>query len=147
MKRERIKDVFEDPTVIPSCQYILNTHVSSETGYAPFELLFGTSDKIYTNLLSKCDDNNISHVLLQRLNVNLQILKDASKKYQQSLLEKRFKDQYESKQNKYQPGDLVLFDAGPKPHPKMAARFKGPFEVVHQYRNDVDCRDLISGAV
>jgi hypothetical protein len=47
-----IRDVFDDSTVIPFLQYILNTHVSSETGFSPFELTFGSPDKIYGDLLN-----------------------------------------------------------------------------------------------
>jgi hypothetical protein len=50
-------------------------------------------------------------------------------------------------QNKFQEGDLVLYDAGPKPHPKMASRHKGPYEVVRQNKNDVQVRDIVTGVV
>jgi hypothetical protein len=46
-----IRDVFDDPTVIPSVQYILNSHVSAETGFSPFELAFRSVDKVYGDLL------------------------------------------------------------------------------------------------
>jgi hypothetical protein len=48
-------------------------------------------------------------------------------------------------QNRFQEGDLVLFDAGPKSHPKMASRHEGPYEVVRQSKNDVQARDLVTG--
>ena len=143
---ERITDVFDDPTIIPSVQYILNSFVSSETGYTPFELMFGSTSVIYSKLLDKCKSNP-ANIMLQKLNENLQTLHQISKEYQDKLVIDRHKDQSEQEQNSYQPNDLVLFDAGPKPSPKLAARYKGPFEVVHQYKNDVDCRDLITGAV
>jgi hypothetical protein len=42
---------------------------------------------------------------------------------------------------------VVLFDAEPKPHPKMASRHKGPYKVVRQHKNDIQVRDLVTGVV
>jgi hypothetical protein len=61
-----IRDVFDDPTVIPSVQYILNTHVSSETGFSPFELTFGSSDKIYGDLLKDCSGRPVHTLQAER---------------------------------------------------------------------------------
>ena len=63
------------------------------------------------------------------------------------LIEERRGDQCEISLNRFQAGDLVLFDAGPKPKPKLSSRFRGPFEVIAHERNDVEVRDLIDGAV
>lgn len=61
-------------------------------------------------------------------------------------MRKRFPD--ESKvPNKYQSGDIVFFDSGSKPNPKMSARHKGPLEVVRQYKNDIQVRDLSTGII
>ena len=49
--------------------------------------------------------------------------------------------------NMYQPGDYVLFDAGPKVIPKMSTRMKGPFKVVQQFKNDVQVRNLVTDAI
>jgi hypothetical protein len=145
---ERIKDIFEDPTVIPSIQYILNTMPSSETGgYTPFEMVFGSQDVIYKDLLANSEACDISHVLLEKLNKNLLIIRDASTKFQQGLIQTRIGDQDLKKQNQYQAGDFVMFDKGPKVHPKMSCRYKGPHEVVSQYKNDVSSRNLITGAI
>jgi len=52
-------------------------------------------------------------------------------------------------QNQFQKGDYVFLQLNPdnflpsKLHPK----FKGPYEVIYQYKNDVECRDLINGTV
>ena len=142
----RIQDIFDDVTKIPSVQYILNDHVSSETGFTPFELVFGSVDAVYKDLLKDCEGEP-SHMLLKQLNENLTVLREASKKFQDQLVEERASQARLMPQNMYAPGDFVLFDAGPKPHPKLACRHKGPMQVVHQYKNDVDCRNLISGAI
>jgi hypothetical protein len=144
---DRIKDIYDDPNTIPSVQYILNTLESSETGYfTPFELTFGSQDKVYSNLLSN-KDVEPSHALLKNLNENLKVIRQVSREYQQTLVESREGKLDQIKQNKYQPGDLVMFDKGSKVHPKMSTRYKGPHEVVNQYKNDVSCRNLITGAI
>jgi hypothetical protein len=40
-----------------------------------------------------------------------------------------------------------MFDTGSKPVPKMSTRYKGPHEVVHHTANDVQCRNLVTGAI
>jgi hypothetical protein len=144
---KRISDVFEDPTFVLSVQYILNTHVSDETGQTPFELTFGTQDVLYQKLLSDVKGDP-AHLLLKRLNDNLVLLRDVSREYQELLVKEReSKGIIPARQNKYQPGDFVMFDAGSKPNPKMSCRMKGPFEVVRQYKNDVFIRNLVTGGM
>jgi hypothetical protein len=145
----RISNVFDDPTVIPSVQYILNTHVSDETSRTPFEMTFGSQDVIYKDLLvGKGNSEDPSHLLLRRLNDNLALIRQLSAEYQKSLVDSRAAKGISSQeQNQFQPGDFVMFDAGAKPHPKMASRMKGPFEVVRQYKNDVLIRNLITGGL
>jgi hypothetical protein len=141
---DRVPDIFENPTIIPSCQHILNTHESSETGFSPFELTFGSDDKAYANVL-RHDDPGISHTLLVNLNDNLRLLRKVSTEYQNNLVVKRA-DKPEDN-NVYQPGDFVMLYKGPKPHPKMATRYLGPHEVIVHQQNDVQVRDILTGAV
>jgi len=144
---QRVTDVFEDPTMVPSAQYIINSLISSETSLSPFEITFGTQSLIYEELL-KNHDLEPTHLLLKRLNENLATLRAASKDYQDQLVKKRAaKGPTEHTQNRYQPGDYVTFDAGPKPNPKLSTRLKGPYRVEHQTKNDVHCRHLITDAI
>ena len=118
------KDVFDDPTWIPTVQHILNTEVSAETGFSPFELTFGSHAKIYEEI-GKVGLPNNPHTRLTVLNSNLEQLRRASKEYQDKL--KRdcaSKGVPAHKQNVYQPGDFVLFDKGAKVHPKMSHRYE-----------------------
>ena len=142
-----IGDVYGDPTVLPSVQYTLNDHLSSETGdFCPFEMTFGSDDVVYKDLLKDCKVDP-EHVLLRKLNDNLKSIRAASKAHVIKLISERAKGQDVTKQNKYQPGDFVLFDRGPKYFPKMSTRLKGPFEVIQQFKNDVQVRNVITGAI
>ena len=63
-------------------------------------------------------------------------------KFQQELVKERVKDTPEETQNKYQPGDFVLFQRDsevPRPS-KLASPYTGPYEVIQQLKNDVECR-------
>jgi hypothetical protein len=145
----RVKDVFDDVTIIPSVQSIMNSKVSTETNHTPFELTFGSQDTLYSSLLRKAssiDDVEITHVLLQRLNSNLRVLRAASSAYQSGLIEDRLQRNRNTPQNQFQKGDYVTYDAG-RPMPKLSCRYKGPYSVEAQYKNDVTCRNLITDAL
>ena len=144
---KRIEDIYDDPLIIPSIQYMLNSHRSSESAYSAFELTFGTQDVLYTDLLKGADTFSLQQKLLQRLVSNIASLQEASTKYQRSLDKERVDSQDLSKQNMYQTGDYVLFDTGTKPNPKMSSRHRGPFCVIAQVKNDVQVRNLITDAI
>jgi hypothetical protein len=48
-------------------------------------------------------------------------------------------------QTSFQVGDFVFFRLHQPPE-KLDARLAGPYEVLSQYRNDVTCKDLVTGA-
>ena len=142
------RDIFKDPTWIPSAQLILNSEKSSETGVEPFSLMFGTLETNYGSWTHSDKIGKHHHEYVQTLNTNLKELRDISRKYQLDLINERAEVNPDpEKQNQFQPGDLVMYYAGPKPHPKMAATFLGPYEVIKQYKNDVTVKNLIDGSV
>jgi hypothetical protein len=147
---ERIKDIFADPMLLPAIQYILNSEQHSETGFSPFELMFGTDDKEYFSFPPSTDAvANVEHYsrFVANLNANLQLLRQISLEYQTKLAKKRISETPLHEQNTYQPGDYVLFDMGPKPFPKLHYRYKGPYEVIQHVHNSVTCRHLVLGFV
>jgi len=132
--------------MIPAVQFILNDEVSSETGFRPFELMFGSNDTNYTKVpMGNLPDQ--ANEYLVRLNYNLEIVRQISTEYQQKLTKERIDITPEDKQNKYQKGDFVLFDKGVKPHPKLSPRYAGPYEVIVQVKNDVTVIHVIMGNV
>ena len=145
---KRIDDIFADPLVIPSIQYTLNSHNTMENGgYTAFTLTFGDENEIYTKALGGITGSVPNHSFLRRLTEHLRTIRTIAADNQRTLIEERRDDQCEISLNRFQAGDLVLFDAGPKPKPKLSSRFRGPFEVIAHERNDVEVRDLIDGAV
>ena len=65
------------------------------------------------------------------------------------LVKERVKNTSEESQNKYQPGDFVLFQCDPAvPRPsKLASPYTGPYEVIQQLTNDVECRHVVMGNI
>ena len=106
-----VEDIFADPTFLASVQYFLNSEVHSETGYSPFELTFGSSDKNYWSELPNHGHSTSSHSeFLSHLNKNLNFIRDASADYQKQLILERTSKILFSTQNIYQKGDFVLFE-------------------------------------
>jgi hypothetical protein len=146
---EKIKNQWSSPTVLPLIQFFLNSTHSSETGVIPFHATFGSQDATYMRLPENLDAVKKTHEFVKLLDKNLQILWDISKKFQSDLALKRVSETPVEKQNKYQPGDFVLFhQSTERPLPnKLTPRFLGPYEVVIQNKNDVQCRDLVKGSI
>jgi hypothetical protein len=91
-----------------------------------------------------------AHAYIQLLDKNLRVLLDISKRHQADVVAKRAaKSLAPEKQNMFQPGDLVLFQLNPDDHlpTKLTPKFRGPYEVIEQKKNDVRCRHIILGDV
>ena len=146
---ERIKKKWSTPTVLPSVFYILNSSVSSETGVIPFHAHFGTKASTYHKMPEGLDPVATTHEYVRLLDVNLQLLTEISKRYQDELVVDRTSKSDPVLQNQYQAGDFVLFQLNPdNPLPnKLHPKYLGPFEVISQFKNDVECRNLIYGTV
>ena len=141
------QDIFKDPSWLDSVQYILNSEVNSETGFTPFELTFGTEANRYMTMAAgKLAEK--PHARLSKLNADLVKLNTESKVIQDKLIANRKEaGVLPEEQNKFQVGDYVLFDKGPKVKPKMAHRYLGPFVVKQQVANDVTCQNVATGVV
>lgn len=150
-------------------QFMLNSTDNSETGVVPFHAHFGTVDHAYNRLpipdsvveagdeavsidpedFDSSSPSKLAKVYLHALDKNLAILYAISKDYQAKLVAERTKDTPPDKQNTYQAGDLVLWQLNPDdPLPtKLTPKFVGPFEVLEQVKNDVECRHVLHGYI
>jgi hypothetical protein len=83
------------------------------------------------------------------LDEDLRIIREISTKFQAELIATRLAQTPEDKQNKFQPGDLVLFQLNPdQPKPtKLTSPYLGPYEVLRQVKNDVEVRHVSLGVV
>ena len=151
---ERIQHQWSHCTVLPLIQFMLNSFDNSESGVIPFHATFGSADATYfqlPNAREKEGDNEltITQSYVQLLDTTLKALQDISKKHQEQIKLERQTNSSEETQNTYQPGDLVLFQHDPNvPLPsKLSPKYVGPYIVLQQIKNDVNCRHVILGHV
>ena len=146
---ERLLSRWSHDTVFPIIKFLINSHVSSETGMEPFRLRFGDRDKIFMQLPETNSLPENACEFVRQLNENLAMLRETSHKYQQEILDEKLRNEPpEEQQNQYQPGDYVLYHRGSAMHnKKLLPIFKGPYKVITHYRNDVTCRNLITDAI
>jgi hypothetical protein len=145
---ERVTEKWSDDSILPIISFIINSSPNLESGsnvqnFSAFLLTFGSFDAPYLNLNSKPADYVSDFV--RDLDKNFQEIHSASRAYQDSLVQKRSID---NDQPTFQPGDLVLKRRkGPFRPSKLAPLNLGPFEVISQYKNDVEMRHLALGNV
>ena len=127
-------------------EFALNDRIHSETGCSAFELTFGTREAKYFALPDVQDSSVISHEWLRQLNDNLRVVREVSATFQRNLIAERTRSNPPShRQRQYAPGDLVLHNDihdGKWRVPKLNSRCSGPYEVIGQSKNDVECRHL-----
>ena len=146
---ERIIGRWSDPMVLSFIVFCLNDSVNSETGCRPFDLKFGSEDGPYLQLPKTDNLKEVSEKWLQSVNEDLKTVREISTKYQATIIAERLALTPEKYQNKFQPGDMVLFQLDPnkqKPS-KLASPYQGPFKVKSQYKNDVEVQHMSTGAI
>ena len=143
---ERVRHKWSSPQVFPFVVYLMNSHLSSERKFDHYTLTFGSLDDPYYFQLPNQLQSDHAPRYIQELNKNLQLVRSISKEHQDSLIVKRTAPNTEKPFTNYQPGDYVLLD-NKHPDNKLQGKWLGPFEVVRQYKNDVTCKDLVSGAI
>jgi hypothetical protein len=134
------------PRVLKLVQFVINSQVSSETGVSPFMAKFGSMDAAYLRLPTDLSLDAAAPQMLKELDEDLRLIRSKMVLHQDRVLQKRAKGAIAELQNVYQPGDFVLFEV-PRRVPKLSGLFLGPYEVVIQRANDVDCRHLCTGAI
>lgn len=138
---ERLVHAWSDPAILSWIQLTLNSTNHSETNFTPYELTFGSKDALHFHLPEPFDSPDSSSAYLQRLNADLQKVRDASYEFQQKLARERTKLNPEI-QTTFKPGDYVLLD-NPDRVSKLQPRYRGPYEVLSQVKNDVEVRHLL----
>jgi hypothetical protein len=146
---ERLIDMWSDDTVLPAVFMVLNGQVSTESGVIPFHAHFGNQNATYFKVPEGLNQKETTNEYVKLLSANLQLITDLSKQFQDKLVHERTKNSQPKYQNQYQPGDYVFFQMNPDQHLpyKLHPRFKGPYEVVSQHNNDVECKSLIYGSI
>jgi hypothetical protein len=83
------------------------------------------------------------------LDADLKHIRAVSGKFQAELISQRLAATPEDTQNVFQPGDLVLFQLNPDNSlsTKLSSPFLGPYRVIQQRKNDVECKHLVMGTI
>ena len=73
-------------------------------------------------------------------------------KFQKELIAERMSDNAPAiSRNEYQPGDLVLYDSlhneKSRKTAKLDSRYKGPYKVLRQVKDEIKGRHLVLGAI
>jgi hypothetical protein len=146
---ERLKKKWSDPTVLSAVIFIINNSVSSESGVVPFHATFGNQNATYFKIPEYLDGKQKTHEYVKELTANLELITKLSKQFQDEIVKERTKDSDPVKQNQYQKGDFVFFQLNTDHFlpSKLTPKFAGPYEVINQHKNDVQCKDMIQGEV
>ena len=146
---ERMVHRWSDPTVLCLITFALNDAVNSETGVRPFDAKFGSLDGPYLTLPDSLLPTDITEAWIKGLDADLKHIRNVSRKFQAELIATRLAATPEETQNVFQPGDLVFFQLNPdNPLPsKLSSPFLGPYRVLQQHKNDVECRHLVMGTI
>ena len=145
----RVPKKWSDPTILSLVLFAINDGVNSETGVRPLDAMFGSEDSPYFRLPDSTDPSSITSAWVRGLDEDLRHIRAKSLAFQKELVQERCKDTPEEFQNKYQAGDFVLFQRDPSvPRPtKLTSPYTGPYEVIQQLKNDVECRHLVMGNI
>jgi transposase InsO family protein len=139
---------WSEPHVIAIVQLLINTRVSTTTGFTPITLTFGQAAERYFR--NPNDMQPSAKQELHRFDAALNMVQDTARTAIIAAQEKRLKLQPEFTTS-YQPGDLVLrdpftntgaFGYAIKPR-KLLPRFLGPYRVLRQTSNTVTCSEYL----
>eukprot|EP01035_Chromulina_nebulosa_P023434 gene23434-30373_t len=149
---DRIRRQWSRPHVLCLIEFALNSRVHTENSHNALELKFGTADAKYFKLPEDISSESIANEWLKSLNDNLIIIRQLSQDFQRELIIERTKNNPPIElQNRYQAGDYVLYDSlyDPSKHRavKLDSRYKGPYEVIQQTKDEVECRHLCMGFI
>ena len=137
-----IKKKWSKPSILYAIQFHLNDFLNSEFGIRPFDATFGTESGAYFLLPTSMPPHVASNERLKLLNDDLRLVRELSYKHKAKIIESRLPSNPVS-QNKFQPGDLVLYHVVKPRVSKLSPVYAGPFEVLSHYQNDVSCRHLV----
>ena len=143
---ERSSKDWSSPHIIKWVEFIINSFDFSESGVDAYTLVFGSAAREYFKYPEGPFDRKKAGEYLRILNSSLEQVKAAATRHQRALVEKRTDD---TPQPTYSPGDLVLLRAADdKPRSnKLDPLYSGPYEVLKQEKNDVECRHLSLGSI
>ena len=139
---ERMLHKWSDETILPLINFEMASFPTKETGgFTPFQLKYGTQDAKYFMLPEPLEPGAKCHALLRKLDEDIKTVREVSRGLQEEIAAERAAES--ELVPRYEPGDFVLWN--PKETPcshlesKLAPSWMGPYEVIEQVKNDVEC--------
>ena len=117
-------------------------------GLTPFQLKYGTQDADFFKLPKNALPEDCPAKMLKQLDMDLKNLRQTSLNFQKKLIRQRGAEKQIT--IPYQPNDLILWN--PREHSrahkseKLMPNWLGPFRVVQQNGNDIECIHLCMGS-
>jgi hypothetical protein len=144
-----IKDRWSDPTVLGLVQYVANAYSNWETGISPFQATFGTEANTYQQVPSTGDITGAVDSYVKLLDKDLQRIWAVAQEFNRKLQLTRTTAVTAEEQNRFQPGDFVLFQRDPTRMlpDKLTLKYTGPYEVLQQVNNNVECKHINDGVI
>jgi exodeoxyribonuclease-3 len=137
---ERMKNKWSHPSILKMIEWIINSVDNSEVGITPIHARFGTDAATWFQMPENLAPGEYCTKYCQFLDENLRIIREITKKHQDEIVAKRTAENDPARQNQYQPGDFILFKPNtPFAESKLSPLFKGPYEVIRQVDNDIEC--------
>jgi hypothetical protein len=127
--------------------HALSTTPNTELGgFSPAELKFGTLDYSRFKLPEPLPPGSPYGDLVLQLDRNLATVRSITAAHQLELRETRQASAPTAIQNRYSPGDMLLWNPRETPtslrHSKLAPKLLGPYTVINQTNNDISCRHV-----
>jgi hypothetical protein len=141
----RLIDKWTDPVTLSLVQLIINEQPNPALGnLSPLAATFGTSDATYFKLPDDPDSSSSSDqycTFVRNLDNQLREIRTVFTQAQDTLAQERLAVTPPDQQNTYQVGDFVLKKRTHRPT-KLSPQYLGPYEVISQYKNDIECKHL-----
>ena len=137
------KDRWDEDHVLPFVQYVLNDTVSSESGFRPFDIKYGSLRAQQFRLPDSVPSSLTTSEFVTMLDADLRRIRELVTGHHEALVKKR--RGANTPQNRFQPGDYVLHREQGKD--KLTFNWYGPLEVIRQRNNDVSARHMATGVL
>jgi hypothetical protein len=153
---ERVRNNWSDDSVLPLIFFEINSQRHSETGVSPLVATFGSDALPYhefkmNDFRNSLDPSKTVHNYVERLDQTLKTVRSIIHEHQQNIIAKRTSvNSSPDRHNRYVPGNFVLLkntEINVPRESKLSPKFLGPYQVVDHTRNEVNCRNLVTGAI
>ena len=141
-----LRERWSDPDVLDPVVFHCNDAHQSEFGGRPFVLTYGSRLDPYFKLPLQGFNPATATEQLLRLDEDLKTLQRISLNARRLLIDARASADPEV-QTVFQPGDFVLSKVSKPKASKLSPNYAGPYQVIQQVKNDVECKHVVIGHV